>query len=242
MTPVDLVQQSFLAGPIDIQLLRDERLHDLFEASAQRTPLATAMTCAGQSISYGELQALTDRWSRSLRARGIQPGSKVGIWLSRSIALHAAVLAVLKAGATYLPFDDQAPAERVSTCLEDCGADGGRRAAASPVRQPGRLHHLHLRIDRSAQGRRGQSRQHLPSGPGRKLPTRRGGDRHRLCRLLGRVRHVARGGLYRLPRRRLPRRRDGRAGPADRPLARHADASRRHRAALRADAAGLGRS
>lgn len=123
MKPADLVHQSFLAGPIDIQLLRDERLHDLFETAAQRAPLATAMTCAGQSISYGELQALTDRWSRSLRARGIQPGSKVGVWLSRSIALHAAVLAVLKAGATYLPFDDQAPAERVGTCLEDCGAD-----------------------------------------------------------------------------------------------------------------------
>ncbi len=140
MKPADLVHQSLLAGPIDIQLLRDERLHEPFEAAALRAPLAPAMTCAGQSVSYGELQALTDRWSRSLRARGIGPGSKVGVWLTRSIALHAAVLAVLKAGATYLPFDDQAPAERVATCLEDCAAnlllvDAGqaRRATGLPV-------------------------------------------------------------------------------------------------------------
>ena len=123
MKPTDLVQHSLLAGPIDIQLLRDERLHELFEAAATRAPLATAMICAGQSVTYGELQRLSDRWSRSLQARGIGPGSKVGVWLTRSISLHAAVLAVLKAGATYLPFDDQAPAERVATCLEDCAAD-----------------------------------------------------------------------------------------------------------------------
>ena len=132
--------EAQLIEPEFPSLLRDERLHELFEASALQTPDAVALSCCGQRLTYSELNTLTDKWARALRWRGIGPGSKVGVLLTRSIALHAAVLAVLKAGATYLPFDDFAPVERVATCLADCRAvllliDAGQteRTAGLPV-------------------------------------------------------------------------------------------------------------
>ena len=109
-------------GPVDPGLLRDERLHEQFIRSASHNPAAIALRCAGKTIDYAGLDRLTDRWSGSLRAMGIGPGSRVGVWLTRSIALHAAVLAVLKAGATYIPFDENAPLDRIAACLADCGA------------------------------------------------------------------------------------------------------------------------
>jgi non-ribosomal peptide synthetase-like protein len=109
-------------GPVRPDLLRDERLNDVFTATAARLPDKTALICGNERFTYAALDALTDGWAVSLRARSIGPGSVVGVWLDRSAGLHAAILAVLKAGATFLPFDADAPAERVMTCLRDCNA------------------------------------------------------------------------------------------------------------------------
>ena len=117
-----VIHPRIVAGTVDADLLQDERLHEQFVRTAAQMPGKVALRCGGQAVTYAALDALTDRWRNALHARGIGPGSKVGVWLTRSIALHAAALAVLKAGATYLPFDENAPADRVATCLADCGA------------------------------------------------------------------------------------------------------------------------
>ena len=52
----------------------------------------------------------------------MKPGDYVGLWFRRSLDLHVALLGILKAGAAYLPFDAEAPSERVASCLVDCGA------------------------------------------------------------------------------------------------------------------------
>ncbi len=116
------VLPATIAGTVNPDLLRDERLHEIFVDTANCLPDKTALRCGDAFVTYAELHRLTDRWSAALRARAIGPGCIVGLWLDRSIAQHAAVLAVLKAGATYLPFDAHAPADRVITCLDDCGA------------------------------------------------------------------------------------------------------------------------
>ncbi|ABI61121.1 Non-ribosomal peptide synthetase module [Granulibacter bethesdensis CGDNIH1] len=97
-------------------------LADVFRVTAARLPEKIAIRFRGQAISYAELDALSSRWAAVLAARGIGPGRFVGIWITRSIALHAAILAVLKTGAAYLPFDPEAPRERVDISVEDCQA------------------------------------------------------------------------------------------------------------------------
>jgi non-ribosomal peptide synthetase-like protein len=94
----------------------------VFTATAQRHQGKAALVFRGEPITYGALDQRTDNWAALLQARGIGPGQFVGVWVDRSIEMHAAILAVLKTGAAYLPFDPDAPRERVETSLADCAA------------------------------------------------------------------------------------------------------------------------
>ncbi|MEV0696794.1 amino acid adenylation domain-containing protein [Saccharopolyspora sp. NPDC050389] len=94
-------------------------LPELFEAQVVRTPDATALVCGGESVTYAELNARANRLGRFLVARGAGPESVVALALPRSIDMVVAVLAVLKAGAAYLPIDLEHPAERVEFMLDD---------------------------------------------------------------------------------------------------------------------------
>ncbi|WP_372395453.1 Pls/PosA family non-ribosomal peptide synthetase [Azospirillum sp. HJ39] len=113
---------TMLRGPVDPTLLRDELLSDIPQTTAAAHPDRTAIIHEGRRVSYAELDARANRVARGLRARGIGPGCFVGLWMARSLDLHVALLGILKAGAAYLPFDADAPAERVAVSLTDCAA------------------------------------------------------------------------------------------------------------------------
>jgi amino acid adenylation domain-containing protein len=96
-------------------------LPQLLEASARRRPdhVAVEDPPAG-SITYRELDALSDRVRDRLRALGVRPGDRVGIYLRKSIDAVAAIFGALKAGAAYVPVDPAAPAWRCAYILDDC--------------------------------------------------------------------------------------------------------------------------
>nr|WP_247893470.1 amino acid adenylation domain-containing protein [Azospirillum endophyticum] len=98
------------------------RLHRLIEAQVHRRPDATALVHPGGSLTYGDLNARANRLARLLRAEGIGPDDRVAIALERSPELVVAILAVLKAGAAYLPLDPGYPPQRLAYMLEDGGA------------------------------------------------------------------------------------------------------------------------
>jgi non-ribosomal peptide synthetase-like protein len=116
--------RSFVAGVALPSLLRDETLVDIFRASAARVPAKVALALIGtdQRLTYEELDQRSDQVAAALAARGVKRGDFVGLWLKRSLELHVALLGILKAGAAYIPFDAEAPADRVAGCLADCGA------------------------------------------------------------------------------------------------------------------------
>jgi amino acid adenylation domain-containing protein len=91
----------------------------LFEARAARDPAAVAVIFAGTALSYAELDRRANRLARLLVARGAGPESLVAVLLDRSADLVVVLLAVLKAGAAYLPVDPGYPAERVAFMLAD---------------------------------------------------------------------------------------------------------------------------
>jgi len=100
----------------------EQCIHTLFEAQAAGAPHAVAVVDGGCHLSYGELNDCANRLAHYLRALGAQPGVRVVILLERSIELALAELAVLKCGAAYVPLDRNAPAERQSFMIQDCGA------------------------------------------------------------------------------------------------------------------------
>ncbi len=111
-----------LHGPDRPDLLRHEVLADLFEATADRVPGQTALIFGDRHLTYAELDAAADRVAHRLIEAGVRAGDMVGLWLPRGIELLACQLGIAKAGAAWLPFDADAPAERVATCLDDAAA------------------------------------------------------------------------------------------------------------------------
>jgi amino acid adenylation domain-containing protein len=96
-------------------------VHARFAAQAQRTPDATALICGETTLSFGELDARSNRLAHVLRARGAAAGRLVGICLERSPEMVIALLAVLKTGAAYVPLDPAFPPARLAAMREDSG-------------------------------------------------------------------------------------------------------------------------
>ncbi|MBE1537387.1 non-ribosomal peptide synthetase [Actinomadura algeriensis] len=91
----------------------------LFEARAVERPGAVAVSFEGVSWTFGEVNARANRLARRLVERGVGPEQFVALALPRSADLVVAVLAVLKAGAAYVPVDPDYPADRIAYMLED---------------------------------------------------------------------------------------------------------------------------
>ncbi|MGO9509375.1 MAG: amino acid adenylation domain-containing protein, partial [Mycobacterium sp.] len=88
-------------------------------AQVARTPEAVALTCAGRSLTYRELDEAANRLGHLLAERGLGPGQYAALMFSRSADAIVAILAVLKTGAAYLPIDPGLPAGRVGFMLAD---------------------------------------------------------------------------------------------------------------------------
>ena len=94
----------------------------LVEAMARRYPDAQALSFGEDTLTYGELDRAANRLAHRLLQLGAGRETPVGVLLDRSVYLVAAWLAVLKAGAAYLPMDPGYPTARLQHMLSDSGA------------------------------------------------------------------------------------------------------------------------
>lgn len=115
---------TILRGALRPDLLQEEILADIFEATVQRTPNKTALIFAQHSLSYTELNSLADRAAHSLLNQQVAAGQMVGLWLPRGMDLLIAQLAIAKTGAAWLPFDADTPVSRIAVCLDDASSPG----------------------------------------------------------------------------------------------------------------------
>ncbi|MEU6891115.1 condensation domain-containing protein [Streptomyces sp. NPDC046557] len=109
---LDAEERERLLGPVGepAATAAEETVVALFERQARATPDATAVLDAdGSLLTYGQLDARSDGLARELVRRGVGPESLVGLALPRTSALVVGLLAVLKAGAGYLPLDPDRP-------------------------------------------------------------------------------------------------------------------------------------
>ncbi|MGC4088929.1 MAG: amino acid adenylation domain-containing protein [Polyangiaceae bacterium] len=90
-----------------------------FEQRAAATPDAIALEFGGEQLSYEALNTRANRLAHRLIALGVGPESKLGVALERGVDLVVALLATLKAGASYVPLDPEYPRERLDFMLRD---------------------------------------------------------------------------------------------------------------------------
>jgi amino acid adenylation domain-containing protein len=94
-------------------------IHSLFEKHAAITPDALALSFEDGHLTYGKLDAAANQLARHLRSLHVKPGDLVAVCLDRSFELMIAILAVLKAGAAYVPLDPDSPGARLQLILAD---------------------------------------------------------------------------------------------------------------------------
>ncbi|MCP4412597.1 MAG: amino acid adenylation domain-containing protein [Gammaproteobacteria bacterium] len=88
--------------------------------NAQRNPEKEAIVYENQSISYGELESITNKFANKLIEEGINRGDKIGIYLHKSIEAIISIFSILKAGAVYVPLPVTVPVKRVKYIIKDC--------------------------------------------------------------------------------------------------------------------------
>ena len=99
----------------------DGCIHQLFSQQARTRAEAPALTFAGVTLTYAELNARANRLAWMLRERGVGPQVRVGLALPRSLEMVIGLLAILKAGGAYVPLDPEYPLDRLHYMIEDSG-------------------------------------------------------------------------------------------------------------------------
>ena len=105
-------------APSDLGLLV---IPALIRQRATAAPSAVAVTCGSETLSYADLEKRSNQLAHLLLDRGVKSEQIVGLYLDRSPSMVIAALAVLKAGAAYLPLPPDSPRERLEYMLRDAG-------------------------------------------------------------------------------------------------------------------------
>nr|WP_246496916.1 amino acid adenylation domain-containing protein [Sphaerisporangium rubeum] len=97
-------------------------MHTIFQDRARRAPDRVALSTPAGTVTYGELDTLSDRLAGRLTRLGVGPDVIVGLCARRSPEAIIGMLGILKAGGAYLPIDPAYPADRIEYLLADSGA------------------------------------------------------------------------------------------------------------------------
>ncbi len=119
ITPPDERDELLRCGRAPAPAPEAATLPALFEAQAARTPDAAAVVLGDRSLTYAALNAHANRLAHRLIARGIGPEQIVGLCVARAVEAVVGLLAIMKAGAAYLPLDPAYPAARLAFMLDD---------------------------------------------------------------------------------------------------------------------------
>lgn len=98
---------------------RDKTITQLFEEQVEKTPDNIAVVFENQKLTYRELNEKANSLACYLRENGIERNNIVGIMVKRSLEMIISILAVLKAGACYIPIDPEYPQDRIEYMLNN---------------------------------------------------------------------------------------------------------------------------
>ncbi len=118
LTPAEVAELNQL-NDTDVDLPSSATLHGLVEAQVERSPDAVALVFGETTLTFGELNRRANRLARQLVQWGAGGDTLVGVYMERSIEMVVALLAVLKAGAAYIPLEPEYPAERIQFMINE---------------------------------------------------------------------------------------------------------------------------
>jgi amino acid adenylation domain-containing protein len=116
---------------------RNTPLHELLAKTAAQYPTKIALVSNGRSVSYRQLNETANQVARSIQSYDIKVGAVVGVLLDRSPEMLITLLAILKAGAAYVPIDPTYPQDRIAFMLNDSSA----QLLITSKKYAGRLEH-----------------------------------------------------------------------------------------------------
>ncbi len=115
MLPVQLLE----CNRTKVDYPHDSTIADQFKQQVAKTPDAIAVVAKDSQLSYRELDERSNRLARHLQSLSVKPDILVGVAMGRSETLVVSMLAILKAGAGYVPLDPTHPKERLSLVIDD---------------------------------------------------------------------------------------------------------------------------
>ena len=101
---------------------KDKCVHQLFEEQVLKTPDKTAVISCDRTLTYDELNKLSNKIANSLIEKGVKPNDIVAFALPRTSMLIATMFGILKSGSAYMPIDPDYPQDRIDYMLEDSNA------------------------------------------------------------------------------------------------------------------------
>lgn len=101
---------------------KEKCIHELFDEEAVKNPQKTAIIACDATLTYGELNTLSNRIANGLIKSGVTPGDIVAFSMPRISTTVAVMFGILKAGAAYMPVDPAYPKDRIDYMLSDSNA------------------------------------------------------------------------------------------------------------------------
>lgn len=115
-------QQCIASNATQRDFPQDACVHQFIALQATIRPNAVALSVGNQALSFGELNRRSNQLAHHLQTLGAGPNVLVGLCTERSLDMVIGLLAILKAGAAYMPLDATYPADRLTFMLEDAQA------------------------------------------------------------------------------------------------------------------------
>lgn len=97
-------------------------VHDFLRDSAARLPDKVALVCGGRRLTYGQLEAASNRLAAAMRQGGVDRGDRVAIFLNNSVEAVIGIFATLKAGATFVVVNPTTKHDKLAYILGNCAA------------------------------------------------------------------------------------------------------------------------
>lgn len=128
ISEMELLSETEINNLIDkfnntgVEYEKNRCIQTVFEEQVTRTPNNIALEFNGKNLTYKELNNKANKLACLLKSKGVNPNDIIGLMIKRSVEMMVGILAILKAGAAYLPIDPGYPADRINYMLEDSNA------------------------------------------------------------------------------------------------------------------------